>query len=97
MAKRTYSQLVMVPKSFSSMEEINTGIAKMKRRTDEVKALDPNKISSSDQTVNNVESNIKEAIRIAYIPWDTGGPWKMALIKELKAAGYDVDANRAFG
>lgn len=32
---------------------------------------------------------------VAYIPLDEGGGWQLALIKELKAAGLNVDANRA--
>ena len=29
---------------------------------------------------------------VLYIPLDDSGGWKMELIKELKAAGFDVDA-----
>ncbi|MDE0485502.1 MAG: nucleotide-binding protein, partial [Nitrospira sp.] len=29
------------------------------------------------------------------IPWDDPDGWKMRLIKELKSAGFEVDANRA--
>ena len=32
---------------------------------------------------------------VLYIPLDDSGGWKMELIKELKAAGFDVDANKA--
>ena len=32
---------------------------------------------------------------VVYIPLDDTGAWKMSLIKELKAAGLDVDANLA--
>ena len=32
---------------------------------------------------------------VVYIPLDEGGGWQLALIKELKAADLDVDANRA--
>lgn len=32
---------------------------------------------------------------IAYVPLDEGGAWKLLLAKELKAAGMDVDLNRA--
>ncbi|HAM35653.1 MAG TPA: hypothetical protein DEB40_01375 [Elusimicrobia bacterium] len=31
---------------------------------------------------------------IVYIPLDVGGHWRFGLIKELKAAGYAVDANK---
>ena len=33
---------------------------------------------------------------VLYIPLDNSGGWEMRLIRELKSAGYDVDANRAF-
>ena len=33
---------------------------------------------------------------VIYIPADSGGKWKMELVRELKAAGLEVDANRAF-
>ena len=32
---------------------------------------------------------------VEYIPLDVGGGWKLHLVRELKAAGFDVDANRA--
>lgn len=32
---------------------------------------------------------------VVYIPLNEGGGWQMALVKELKSAGFDVDANRA--
>jgi predicted nucleotide-binding protein len=32
---------------------------------------------------------------IAYIPIDDAGNWQFLLVRELKAAGFDVDANRA--
>ena len=33
---------------------------------------------------------------VVYIPLDSGGSWKMPLIREIKAAGIDVDANKVF-
>ena len=33
---------------------------------------------------------------VVYIPLDDSGAWKFQLVKELKAAGFEVDANRAF-
>ena len=33
---------------------------------------------------------------VVYIPLDSNDSWKMPLIREIKAAGLDVDANRAF-
>jgi predicted nucleotide-binding protein len=32
---------------------------------------------------------------VLYIPLDVSGAWRMTLVRELKAAGYDVDANLA--
>jgi hypothetical protein len=32
---------------------------------------------------------------VAYIELDSGGGWRLALAKELKAAGLRVDMNRA--
>ena len=32
---------------------------------------------------------------VVYIPLDDAGGWRMELVKELKSAGIDVDANRA--
>lgn len=32
---------------------------------------------------------------IVYIPLDDGGAWRIALVKELRAAGFQVDANLA--
>jgi predicted nucleotide-binding protein len=33
---------------------------------------------------------------VVYIPYDDSGQWQNSLIKELKACGYDVDANKLF-
>ena len=33
---------------------------------------------------------------VLYIPFDESGAWKMELVKELKNAGFEVDANLAF-
>ena len=33
---------------------------------------------------------------VLYIPFDESGGWKMKLVQELRNAGFDVDANRAF-
>lgn len=34
---------------------------------------------------------------VAHIPLDSEDAWKMKLVQELKAAGFDIDANRVFG
>lgn len=31
---------------------------------------------------------------LVYTPYDAGGAWKFGLVKELRACGYDVDANK---
>ena len=33
---------------------------------------------------------------VVYIPLDDSGAWKFQLVRELKAAGFEIDANRAF-
>ena len=33
---------------------------------------------------------------VMYIKLDESGAWRMTLIRELKSAGFDIDANRAF-
>ncbi len=43
-------------------EEIDQGIALLKRRVEEVKALDPNRIQYEDQKVRTAEQNIRTAI-----------------------------------
>jgi len=32
---------------------------------------------------------------VIYIPFDNGGCWRLSLAKELKAAHFDVDMNKA--
>jgi predicted nucleotide-binding protein len=32
---------------------------------------------------------------VVYVPLDVNGGWRVSLVKELKAAGFDVDANKA--
>lgn len=51
----------------------------------------------------NVCALVKENVEIpsdisgvVFIPLDVGGAWRMAVVKELKASGFDVDANLAF-
>ena len=34
---------------------------------------------------------------VLYIPIDDGGQWQFGLVRELKAAGIEVDANRIIG
>jgi predicted nucleotide-binding protein len=36
-----------------------------------------------------------DILGVAYVPMDESGGWKLLLAKELRAAGFDVDLNRA--
>ncbi|MFQ5745406.1 MAG: TIGR02391 family protein [Acidobacteriota bacterium] len=49
-------------------EEIERGIAKLKRRIDEVKALDPRQVRHDDQRVRNAEQNISTTILDVFGP-----------------------------
>lgn len=51
-----------VPKQFSSFEEIERGITKLRRRLEEVERVDPAEVSYDDAAVDTVESNISNAI-----------------------------------
>ena len=33
---------------------------------------------------------------VLYIPLDEAGAWKFQLMREMKSAGFDIDANLAF-
>ena len=33
---------------------------------------------------------------VLYIPFNMAGSWRLRLVQELKACGYDVDANKLF-
>ena len=33
---------------------------------------------------------------VLYIPLDESGAWKFELVREMKSAAFDIDANRAF-
>ena len=35
-----------------------------------------------------------DILGIVWTPFDVGGAWKIALAKELQAAGYDIDWNK---
>ena len=48
--------------------EIDRGIAKLRRRIEEVNGLDPQQIRYDDAKINTVESNIRETIREVYGP-----------------------------
>ena len=52
----------------------------------------------SDRVCGIVKSNMTDLpgySGIAYVPYDAAGAWKFVLIKQLKSAGFEVDANLA--
>lgn len=51
-----------------SQEEIAQGIAKLRRRIDEVRALDPSKVQFNDASVQNVEQGIRWTIQEVFGP-----------------------------
>ncbi len=55
------------------------------------RALGPNRVCALKKGEVETPSDYDGVI---YIPLDDAGGWKMGLIRELKAAGFDVDANR---
>lgn len=63
MARQKITEPVIEPKNFSSVSEIETGITKLKRRIEEVQALNHQQIRFDDQKVDNAESNVRETIR----------------------------------
>lgn len=63
MAKRNFSQPTILPKVFSSATEIDAGIAKLRRRIENVKELYSNQIPFNDQKIKNIETSIRETIR----------------------------------
>ncbi len=56
------------------------------------RALGPNRVCALKKGEVETPSDYEGVI---YISLDDAGGWKMGLIRELKAAGFDVDANRA--
>ncbi|MDO8527870.1 MAG: TIGR02391 family protein [Deltaproteobacteria bacterium] len=63
MARHKIVEPVIEPKTFLSVGEIETGIAKLKRRIEEVQELNSQQIRFDDQKINNVKSNVRETIR----------------------------------
>jgi len=57
----------VVVKEFT-VQEINIGIEKLKRRIAEVQQLDPSKVSYDDAEVDNIEKRIRETIREIFGP-----------------------------
>ena len=65
--KRTYEPPPIQPKEFT-IDEIDYGIRKLRRRIEDVNSLDPNEVSHDDARVNNIESSIQETIREVFGP-----------------------------
>ncbi len=59
--RKTTSVQPIEPKQFS-LDEINRGIAKLKRRLEEIKKLDPAKTQYDNPAVDTTESNIRASI-----------------------------------
>jgi predicted nucleotide-binding protein len=38
-----------------------------------------------------------DILNVSYTPYDDKGHWRLELVRELRAAGYNVDANRLMG
>lgn len=55
-------------KEFESAEEIDRAITKLRRRLDEVNALDPRRVAHDDQRVDNVAANIRDTILEVFGP-----------------------------
>lgn len=51
-----------------TIDEINRGIEKLKRRISDVQALDPQKVRFDDTAVDNIEQRIRETIREIFGP-----------------------------
>lgn len=62
MARRKHTEPLIEPKVFQSIEEIDRGIRKLRRRIAEVEGLDPRKLRHADQEVKNVEHAIRTTI-----------------------------------
>jgi hypothetical protein len=60
--KKTIEPPPVVAKEFT-VQEIDVGIEKLRRRIGDVQQLDPNKISYNDAEVDNIEQRIRETIR----------------------------------
>jgi predicted nucleotide-binding protein len=46
----------------------------------------------------NVRAIVEDGVetRVLYIPFDAADGWRLRLVKEIKSAGLDIDANAAF-
>jgi uncharacterized protein (TIGR02391 family) len=68
MAKKRPEPPPIEPKEFQSVEEIDRGIAKLKRRIGDVQTLNPETIPFDDARIDTVEVSIRETIREIFGP-----------------------------
>ena len=61
--KKASEPPAIIPKEFTSEEEINRGIEKLKRRIAEVQDLDPQKVRYNDEIVHSIQHRIRETVR----------------------------------
>ena len=62
MARRVSKEPPIQVKKFESIQEINQGITKLRRRIEEVKGLDPGRIRSDSQEVEITTQNIRKTL-----------------------------------
>ncbi|HEX3697630.1 MAG TPA: nucleotide-binding protein [Polyangia bacterium] len=63
MAKRSIPQAPVFETKVFGLPEIDVGLKKLRRRIEDVRALDPKQVASNDTRVKNAESSIRETIR----------------------------------
>ncbi len=74
-----------------SINEIDLGIKRLRRRIEEVKSLDPQKVSHDDARVSTVETNIREAIREVF--GQNSPEFKDHEYHEIWHGGYNMGDN----
>ena len=68
MISRRKSEPPRIEVKVFTVEEIDRGIPKLKRRIEEVNNLDPNQIHHDDTRIKTAETNIRETIREVFCP-----------------------------
>lgn len=68
MPPRKAQQSPTVERKPLTRADIERGIAKLRRRIEEVKSLDPNAVAFNDAKIDNIESNICDTIRDVFGP-----------------------------
>jgi hypothetical protein len=53
---------IIEEKMFTSLAEVEQGIAKLKRRLEEIRALDPRTVRHDDARVRSAEENFSDAV-----------------------------------